>query len=63
MNLEDDLRAAGERLRERQEKARAELDAERAESERLREKHAREFWDAVGRRKARILTWPKREAK
>lgn len=66
MSITEDLIAAGERLRELQEKAKAELEAERAKQDRLREERAREFWketDPCETNEATILPWPRKEAK
>lgn len=60
---EMDLRAKGERLRARQSQAKAELEAEKIERERLREERAREFWNEINGSSAKVLSWPKKEAR
>lgn len=66
MSIKEDLIVFGEKLRQRQEKAKAELEAERAEQERLREERARAFWkeaEPCETNEATILPWPRREEK
>lgn len=61
MTITEDLLVYGVKLRQRQEKAKAEIEAERAEKQREIERRAEEFWNRTGRRKAKVLQWQRKE--